>query len=62
MQDIRNQDSRRIGNLELRMASASKPALPYLPKLLITIFGHTHYVSQGDTMFLGHPNNSGDFP
>ncbi len=31
------------------------PAHPYLPKLLITIFGHTPYLPQVDTMFLGHP-------
>ena len=38
------------------------PAHPYLPKLLITIFGHTPYLPQGDTMFLGHPNYIVEFP
>ena len=38
------------------------PAHSYLPKLLITIFGHTPYLPQGDTMFLGHPILSGKDP
>ena len=37
------------------------PAHPGLPELLITFFGHTFYLPQGDTMFLGQPKISRDF-
>ena len=46
----------------LSLDRTAAPAHPYLPKLLITIFGHTPYLPQGDTMFLGHPTYIVEFP
>ncbi len=37
------------------------PVHPGLSELLITFFGHTFYLPQGDTMFLEQPKISRDF-
>ncbi len=49
-------------NHHLRIFRTVAPVHPGLPKLLITIFVHTPYLPQGDTMFLGHPNYIVEFP
>jgi hypothetical protein len=49
-------------NHHLSLDKTAAPVHPGLPKLLITIFGHTAYLAQGDTMFLGHPNYIVEFP